>query len=106
MSIPTINLSKSCRKAWLALPLGVLLTGCDRGVRPSELGPIIYADPEVPGSRASYPLPQLDEPEAAAGAAKDSKSPATKPKAVTTPAAKTSGGKSPDAKQAPPGSAP
>jgi len=89
----------------------VLLASCDRGVRPSKLGHVIYADPEVPGSRDPYPLPQLDEDAAAAGAAKDAKpsaakSPAAKPQAVTTRAADTSGDKSQDAKQALPSPSP
>ena len=106
MSIPAIKLLRSCRRAWLALPLCVLLAGCDRGVRPSKLGHVIYADPEVSGSRDPYPLPQLDEPGAAAGASQDAKSPTAKPPAAQTPATLSSAAKGPGAKQSPPGPAP
>lgn len=68
-----MNVYKSYRKAWLALPLAMLLVGCERGVGPQELGDVHFADPEVPGSREAYPLPQLKEPQAPAGASADAK---------------------------------
>jgi hypothetical protein len=68
-----LNACKSRRTAWLAVPLCALLAGCDRGVRPDELGRVIFTDPEVPGSRDAYPLPQLNQPKVPAAASSEAK---------------------------------
>ena len=62
VSAATNTIDVLLRKAWLALPLCAVLAGCDRGVGRQELGQVIFADPEVPGSRDPYPLPQLEAP--------------------------------------------